>query len=73
MNSAQKIGAAKFDASRWFAMTRLDENRAKSQLAKKAGVDVTAVTNVAIWGKPFRHAVSGLHECARSTDGRRPI
>ena len=35
---------------RWFAMTRLDENRAKSQLAKKAGVDVTAVSNVAIWG-----------------------
>ena len=35
---------------RWFAMTRLDENRAKSQLAKKAGVDVTAVTNIAIWG-----------------------
>jgi malate dehydrogenase len=35
---------------RWFAMTRLDENRAKSQLAKKAGVDITSVTNVAIWG-----------------------
>ena len=35
---------------RFFAMTRLDENRAKSQLAKKAGVDVTAVTNLAIWG-----------------------
>jgi len=35
---------------RWFAMTRLDENRAKSQLAKKAGVDITAVTNVGIWG-----------------------
>lgn len=35
---------------RFFAMTRLDENRAKSQLAKKAGVDVTAVSNVAIWG-----------------------
>jgi malate dehydrogenase len=35
---------------RWFAMTRLDENRAKSQLAKKAGVDVTAVSNVAVWG-----------------------
>jgi len=31
-------------ADRWFAMTRLDENRAKAQLAKKAGVDVTAVT-----------------------------
>jgi len=35
---------------RWFAMTRLDENRAKTQLAKKAGVDVTAVSNLAIWG-----------------------
>ena len=31
-------------------MTALDENRAKAQLAKKAGVDVTAVTNLAIWG-----------------------
>ncbi len=35
---------------RWFAMTRLDENRAKSQLAKKAGVAVSSVTNLAIWG-----------------------
>ena len=37
-------------ADRFFAMTRLDENRAKTQLAKKAGVDITEVTNVAIWG-----------------------
>lgn len=35
---------------RWFAMTRLDENRAKTQLAIKAGVDVTEVSNLAIWG-----------------------
>jgi malate dehydrogenase len=35
---------------RFFAMTMLDENRAKAQLAKKAGVDVTAVSNLAIWG-----------------------
>src|SRR5262245_45596032 len=35
---------------RFFAMTRLDENRAKAQLAKRAGVDITAVSNVAIWG-----------------------
>ena len=34
----------------WFAMTMLDENRAKTQLAQKAGVDVTAVTNMTIWG-----------------------
>lgn len=35
---------------RWFAMTMLDENRAKSQLAKKAGKPVGAVKNVGIWG-----------------------
>jgi malate dehydrogenase len=35
---------------RFFAMTRLDENRAKSQLARKAGVETTAVSNVTIWG-----------------------
>src|SRR4051794_29903603 len=45
MNNAPQI-----PRDRFHAMTRLDENRAKSQLAKKAGVDVTAVTNVAIWG-----------------------
>lgn len=45
MNNAKGIAA-----DRWFAMTRLDENRAKSQLALKAGVDVTAVSNLAIWG-----------------------
>src|SRR5262245_19466938 len=37
-------------ADRWFAMTRLDENRAKTQLAHKAGVKVRDVTNLAIWG-----------------------
>jgi malate dehydrogenase len=35
---------------RWFAMTRLDENRAKSQLAAKAGAHVSSVSNLAIWG-----------------------
>jgi malate dehydrogenase len=37
-------------SDRWFAMTRLDENRAKWQLAKKAGEHVTDVSNLAIWG-----------------------
>ena len=37
-------------ADRWFAMTRLDENRARAQLAKKAGVHHAEVTNLAIWG-----------------------
>ena len=35
---------------RWFAMTRLDENRGKAQLAKKSGADITTVSNLAIWG-----------------------
>ncbi len=35
---------------RWHAMTRLDENRAISQLAAKAKVDSTAVRNMTIWG-----------------------
>lgn len=35
---------------RFFAMSRLDENRARSLLARKAGVDVSAVTNLAVWG-----------------------
>jgi malate dehydrogenase len=37
-------------AGRWFAMTMLDQNRAKAQLARKAGAPVSAVTNVAVWG-----------------------
>jgi malate dehydrogenase len=35
---------------RWFAMTRLDQNRAETQLAKKAGAPVKDVKNLAIWG-----------------------
>jgi malate dehydrogenase len=35
---------------RFHAMTRLDENRAKGQLARKAGVTPGAVKNLAIWG-----------------------
>ncbi len=35
---------------RFFAMTTLDELRARTQLAKKAGVDITAVTEMTIWG-----------------------
>jgi malate dehydrogenase len=37
-------------SDRWFAMTRLDENRAKAQLASKAGSHNSRVTNLTIWG-----------------------
>jgi malate dehydrogenase len=36
--------------SRFTAMTRLDQNRATAQIAKKAGVPVTEISNVTIWG-----------------------
>lgn len=45
MNNAKSI-----PSDRWFAMMRLDENRAKTQLAQKAGVGVTRVSNMTIWG-----------------------
>ena len=45
MNNAKEI-----PRDRWFAMTRLDENRACAQLAHKAGVEITRVTNMTIWG-----------------------
>lgn len=35
---------------RFYAMTMLDELRARSQLAKKAGVDLTTITQMTIWG-----------------------
>ena len=45
MNNAPKI-----PKDRWFAMTMLDENRAKAQLAKKSNQPVSAITNMTIWG-----------------------
>ena len=45
MNNAQGV-----PSDRWFAMTMLDQNRAVSQLAQKAGVPIAAISNVGIWG-----------------------
>src|SRR5260370_38431384 len=42
--------AREIPAERWSAMTRLDHNRARSALAKKAGVNNGEVTCVTIWG-----------------------
>ena len=45
MNNAKDI-----PKDRWYAMTMLDQNRATSQLANKAGVPVAEVQNMTIWG-----------------------
>lgn len=52
-NTNCMIGASqgrRIGADRWTAMTRLDQNRAATQLARKAGVPVTAVENLIIYG-----------------------
>ena len=54
---------------RWFAMTRLDENRAKSQLAVKAGAPVASVTNVAIWGN---HSATQFPDYSNALIGGKP-
>ncbi len=45
-----RSNAPEIAPERWFAMMRLDENRAKTMLARKGGVPVGVVTNMAVWG-----------------------
>jgi malate dehydrogenase len=54
---------------RWFAMTMLDESRARSQLAVKAGVPVSEVTDVAIWGN---HSSTQFPDAWHARIGGRP-
>jgi malate dehydrogenase len=64
-----RSNAPEVPADRWFAMTRLDENRAKSQLAHKAGVPVSSVTNLAIWGN---HSATQFPDFANARIGGKP-
>jgi malate dehydrogenase len=64
-----RSNAPEVPADRWFAMTRLDQNRAKSQLARKAGVPVTSVKNIAIWGN---HSATQFPDFANATIGGAP-
>jgi malate dehydrogenase len=65
-----KANAKGVPETQFFAMTMLDENRAKTQLAKKAGVDVTAVTNMAIWGN---HSATMYPDFFNARIGTRPV
>jgi malate dehydrogenase len=53
--------ARRLPPERFTAMVRLDENRAKTQLAKKAGVPVTAVSDVYIFGNHSPTMFSAFH------------
>jgi malate dehydrogenase len=59
-----RSNAPEVPAERWFAMTRLDENRAKAQLAMKAHAPVGTVTNMAIWGN---HSATQFPDFANAT------
>ena len=61
-----KENAKDVPADRWFAMTRLDQNRAETQLATKAGAPVAEVKNLAIWGN---HSATQFPDFANATIG----
>ena len=64
MNSAPNV-----PNDRFFAMTRLDQNRAMSQLAQKAGQPVAEVTNLTIWGN---HSATQYPDFYNTTIGGKP-
>jgi malate dehydrogenase len=72
-NTNALIAASNADGvptDRFTAMVRLDENRAKSQLAKKAGVSVAEVTNLAVWGN---HSPTMVPDVDNARIGGRPV
>ncbi|MBT8240458.1 MAG: malate dehydrogenase, partial [Acidimicrobiia bacterium] len=58
MHSAPDI-----DPRQFHAMTRLDHNRALSQLGQKVGQPVTAITNMTIWGNHSSTQYADLFHC----------
>ncbi len=68
-NALIALRAGGLGEDRVFAMTRLDENRAKAMLAAKAGVHVSAVRNVGIWGN---HSATQFPDFANATVGGKP-
>ena len=64
MNHAPRIPRRNF-----FAMTRLDQNRASYQLARKAGVPVKTVTRMTIWGN---HSTTQVPDFVNAQIGGRP-
>jgi malate dehydrogenase len=61
--------ARRLPAERFTAMVRLDQNRAQSQLAKKAGVALTAVKDIFIYGN---HSPTMFPAFAHATIGGKP-
>jgi malate dehydrogenase len=60
--------AADLDPKRFTAMTRLDHNRAKTQLAQKLGVSVNDISKMTIWGNHSNTQYPDLKHC--EVDGK---
>lgn len=72
-NTNALIAAASTDgvpAERFTALTRLDENRARAQLALTLGVPVDTVRRVPIWGN---HSATQFPDVSHATVGGRPV
>ncbi len=61
--------AADVPPARFTALTRLDQNRAQAQLAQRAGVLVSQVRNVTIWGN---HSATQYPDSENATIAGRP-
>ncbi|MGN7950464.1 malate dehydrogenase [Microbacterium sp. 22215] len=72
-NTNALIAAASADgvpAERFTALTRLDENRARAQLAQALAVPVDTVRRVSIWGN---HSATQFPDVTYATVGGRPV
>jgi malate dehydrogenase len=56
--------------NRFYAMTMLDELRARAQLANKANVDVNAIKKMAIWGN---HSATQYPDFSHATINNKPV
>jgi len=65
-----KSFAPNIPARNFFAMTMLDQNRAYAQLAHKAGVPVTEVKNIIIWGN---HSATQYPDVGQATISGKPV
>ncbi len=65
MNAAKGV-----PTDRFFAMTTLDENRAKTQLAQKAGVAITDIQDMTIWGN---HSATQYPDFYNAKIGGKPV
>jgi malate dehydrogenase len=65
-----RANAPEVPADRWFAMTRLDQNRAETQIAKKLGVGVAGVKNLAVFGN---HSSTQFPDFTNATVNGTPV